>query len=100
MRFLNAVSWNWRFTKGGQVGLFGYPKTLIRLKLNELTLKRKFEPLVHEQTRIIVYKHRDKETSPSKRFSQARVKFAKIPNYHSSKTRISTKSLECFEKVF
>lgn len=68
MRFLNAVSWNWRFTKGGQVGLVGYPKTLIRLKLNELTLKRKFEPLVHEQTRII-YKHRD---SIKKVFSGAR----------------------------
>jgi hypothetical protein len=69
---LNAVSWNWRFTKGGQVGLFGYPKTLIRLKLNKLTLNRKMEtPRPRTDPKDMHRERRDRnnggaKTNPSK----------------------------------
>jgi hypothetical protein len=79
LRFLNAVSWNWRFTKGGQVGLFGYPKTLIRLKLNKLTPNKKWEPLVHVQTPKVCTEREETEIMTVqnldvsiKRFSSAR----------------------------
>jgi hypothetical protein len=63
LRFLNAVSWNWRFTKGGQVGLFGYPKTLIRLKLNKLTPNKKMgTPRPRVQTPKICTEREETET--------------------------------------